>query len=143
VVIRRTGRRGKVVRRDRGKRWIVETETMRLSVLPSEMGAAGPREAQPQSAGVSFTVPEGSEPPALELHLRGMRVEEAMRALEKQIDSALLHGLKEFHVIHGKGEGILRRAIHDMLRSSPVVQDFHFSAPEEGGFGNTLVVLKG
>ena len=34
VIIRRTGRRGRVVRKDKGKRWIVETETLRLSVLP-------------------------------------------------------------------------------------------------------------
>jgi DNA mismatch repair protein MutS2 len=143
VVIRNTGRRGKVLRRDRGKRWIVETETMRLSLLPSEMRAAGPVEAGAPGYTVSFAVAEGVDPPVLELHLRGMRLEEALRALEKQIDSALLHGLKEFSVIHGKGEGILRRAIHEYLKQSPVVQDFHFSAPEEGGFGNTRVVLKG
>ena len=37
VIIARTGRRGRVVRQDKGKRWIVETETLRLSLLPGEL----------------------------------------------------------------------------------------------------------
>ncbi len=70
-------------------------------------------------------------------------MEEALRRLEKQIDGALVHGLRQFSVIHGKGEGILQRAIHEYLKKASVVEDYHFSAPEEGGFGKTLVVLKG
>jgi DNA mismatch repair protein MutS2 len=81
--------------------------------------------------------------PVLELHLRGMRVDEALRAVEKQLDSALIHGLREFSLVHGKGEGVLRTAIHEYLRTLRAVKDFRFSAPEEGGFGKTIVTLSG
>ena len=78
----------------------------------------------------------------MELHIRGMRLEEAMRLVEKQLDSALVHGLRQFAIVHGKGEGILRRAIHDYLRGLPAVEDFRFSPPQEGGYGKTIVTLK-
>ena len=141
VIIRRSGRRGRVVRRDKGRRWIVETETLRLSLLPGEVGPAPAAVAAPALT-VSFTPSEPMDPPVLELHIRGMRLEEAMRLVEKQVDSALVHGLRQFAIIHGKGEGILRRAIHDYLRGLSSVSDFRFSAPEEGGYGKTIVTMK-
>jgi DNA mismatch repair protein MutS2 len=142
VVIARTGRRGKVLRKDRGRRWIVETETMKLSMLPGEFRPAGDAAPAP-SYTVSYAPTGAIDPPVLELNVRGTRLDEAMRLVEKQIDSALIHGLREFGIVHGKGEGILRRAIHDYLRGLNVVQDFRFSAPEEGGYGKTIVTLKG
>jgi DNA mismatch repair protein MutS2 len=143
VIISRTGRRGTVVRKDRGKRWVVETETMRLSLLPGEMRAAGPQAPQSSSVSVSYSPAGPMDLPVLELHLRGMRVDEALRAVEKQLDSALIHGLREFSLVHGKGEGVLRTAIHEYLRTLRAVKDFRFSAPEEGGFGKTIVTLSG
>jgi len=144
VIIARTGRRGTVVRPDKGKRWIVETETMRISVLPGELR---PAPASPPAAAatpsVSFSAAGALEPPTLELHIRGMRLEEAMKLVEKQLDSALYYGIREFAIVHGKGEGVLRTAVHDYLRSMPAVEGFRFSLPEEGGFGRTIVTLKG
>ncbi len=129
------------MRRDKGKRWVVETETLRLSLLPGEMRPADAAEASPLVS-VSYTPASPIDPPVLELHVRGMRLDEAMRLVEKQIDAAVIHGLREFSIVHGKGEGILRTAIHAYLRDSNVVADFRFSAPEEGGFGKTIVTLK-
>jgi DNA mismatch repair protein MutS2 len=140
VIIRRSGRRGRVVRKDKGKRWIVETETLRLSLSPGEMSPAPNVVAS--SVSVSFAPAEPIEAPVMELHIRGMRLEEAMRLVEKQLDSALVHGLRQFAIVHGKGEGILRRAIHDYLRGLSVVEDFRFSPPQEGGYGKTIVTLK-
>lgn len=141
VIIARTGRRGRVVRKDKGTRWVVETETLRLSLLPGEMRPAEDAGPSPLVS-VSYTAAAPMDPPVLELHVRGMRLEEAMRLVEKQVDSALIHGLREFAIVHGKGEGILRTAIHAYLRGLNVVADFRFSAPEEGGFGKTIVTLK-
>jgi len=144
VIIARTGRRGRVLRREKGTRWLVETETMRMSMLPGELKPAPPLPASgPEAPSVSFTGGGSVEPPAMELHIRGMRLEEAMKLVEKQLDSALLHGLREFAIVHGKGEGILRTAVHQYLRSLPAVEGFRFSDPEEGGYGKTIVTLKG
>ena len=141
VLVVRSGRRGRVVRRDKGNRWIVETETMRLSLRASELRPAG--DAPPSAPySVIYQHSGAIEPPVLELHIRGMRVEEALRLVGKQLDSALIHGLREFSIVHGKGEGILRKAIHEYLGDVGAVRDFRFSAPEEGGYGKTIVTLK-
>jgi DNA mismatch repair protein MutS2 len=141
VIVARTGRPGRVLRRDRGKRWLVETETIRLSLLPGELAPAPARPASAPVA-VSFSPTAPLDPPVLELHVRGMRVEEAIRVVEKQVDSALIHGLREFSIVHGKGEGKLRAAVHAYLKGLPAVDSFRFSAPEEGGYGKTIVALK-
>ncbi len=144
VIIARSGRRGRAVRPDKGTRWIVETETLRLSLTSGELRPAPPRgSAESAVPSVSYSSAGPVDPPVLDLHIRGMRLEEAMKLVEKQLDSALLHGLHQFTIVHGKGEGILRTAVHRYLKSIPAVEDFRFSLPEEGGFGRTIVTLKG
>lgn len=142
VLVRRTGRRGRVVRKDRGRRWIVETETVRVSLAPGELGPA-PEDRAGSQVSVSFTPSEAGGLPHVQLDVRGMRLDEALKSLERQIDSALVHGLHEFGVVHGKGEGILQKGIHDYLRDSSAVSDFAFAVPEDGGTGKTRVTLKG
>ena len=142
VIIARTGRRGRLVRKDKGRRWIVETETLRLSLLPGELRPASDAPLASPLVSVSYAPASPIDPPVLELHIRGMRLDEAMRLVEKQIDAALIHGLREFSIVHGKGEGILRTAVHEYLRGLNAVADFRFSGPEEGGFGKTNVTLK-
>jgi DNA mismatch repair protein MutS2 len=75
------------------------------------------------------------------LDLRGLRLEEALNALESQIDRAILDNLQEFSVIHGLGEGILQRGVKKYLRKRPEVQEFFHPRPEEGGYGKTVVKL--
>jgi DNA mismatch repair protein MutS2 len=71
-----------------------------------------------------------------------MHLADAIDTLQRHIDSALVLGLKEISVIHGKGDGILQRGIHDYLESQNIVADYHFSHPDLGGFGRTEVELK-
>jgi DNA mismatch repair protein MutS2 len=142
VLVRSTGRRGRVVRKDRGRRWIVETETVRVSLVPGEMRPAPEAEAGSRVS-VSFTPSEAGGLPQIQLDVRGMRLDEAVRALERQIDRALVHGVREFGIVHGKGEGILQKGIHDYLRDSRAVSDYGFAVPEDGGSGKTRVTLKG
>ena len=76
-----------------------------------------------------------------ELRLLGMHLEDALKALERQIDLCTLQGLHEFSVIHGKGDGILQEGVHRLLSSYGCVQDFYFAPPEDGGTGKTYVRL--
>ena len=141
VLIGEAGRRGRVIRKDRGNTWVVQTGAVRVSLSPREMrSAAGAPPAEPVVA-VSVTRETGEMRPAFELDLRGQRLEEALQALERQIDLALVSGLSEFHVIHGKGEGILQRGIHQYLKAHRHVREYFFATPEEGGFGKTTVRL--
>ena len=81
------------------------------------------------------------ERPVFELRLLGMHTEEAIHALEHQIDLCTLHNFPHFSVIHGKGDGILQQAVRDYLSHSPSVQSFDFAPPEDGGTGKTYVTL--
>ena len=76
-----------------------------------------------------------------ELHLRGMTVEEATGALDKYLDDAVLAGLSTVRIVHGKGTGTLRRAIHELLRSDPRVKGWRLAEPHAGGHGVTVVEL--
>jgi len=72
------------------------------------------------------------------LDLRGLTSDEAVARLEKYLDDAVLAGLSRVVVVHGKGTGALRRAVHEVLRGTPGVR-FSLAAPEEGGEGATVV----
>ena len=82
------------------------------------------------------------ERPVFELRLLGMRADEAVHALERQIDLCVLHNFPHFSVIHGKGDGILMQAVSDYLSHCPVVAEFSKAPAEDGGAGKTYVTLK-
>ena len=79
------------------------------------------------------------ESPGLELHLRGLTVEDALPILEEYLDQAYLSGLPWVRVVHGKGSGILRKVVQETLRSHPLVKSFSRAADNEGGDGATVV----
>lgn len=98
------------------------------------------------SAAFSYSVDLAEENkdarPAFELRLLGLRAEEAIKMLERQLDLCALHNFKTFSVIHGKGEGILQQAVQDYLSNCPAVDSFAFAPPEDGGTGKTYVSLR-
>ncbi len=77
-----------------------------------------------------------------EIHLRGMTAEEAIDALEKYLDRAVLAGLTQVYVVHGKGTGALRRALTEYLQGHPEVASVRLGNWNEGGAGVTIVKLK-
>jgi DNA mismatch repair protein MutS2 len=77
-----------------------------------------------------------------ELDLRGQDSEEALINTDRYLDDAFLAGLKEVTIIHGKGTGILRNAIHQQLRRHPHVESFRLGKYGEGETGVTVVILK-
>lgn len=107
-----------------------------------DSGSGETKNLFPEVQDRSFIQDSSQERPVLELRLLGMRSEEAIKALERQLDLATMQGLHNFSVIHGKGNGVLQQAVHDYLSHYPGVRDFHFARPEEGGTGKTYVVLE-
>lgn len=77
-----------------------------------------------------------------EVDLRGMMVEEALAKTEKYIDDAYLAGLTPVTIIHGKGTGALRSAIHEFLRKNSHVKNYRLGQYGEGESGVTIVELK-
>ncbi|MCB2289072.1 endonuclease MutS2 [Clostridium sp. CS001] len=74
--------------------------------------------------------------------LRGMDAEEAIYTVDKYLDDAYLGGLKEITIIHGKGTGVLRNTITDMLKRHSHVKAYRLGNYGEGGSGVTVAELK-
>ena len=77
-----------------------------------------------------------------EVDVRGKTVDEALMDVDQFIDNAVLLGLKIVTIIHGKGTGALRTAIHQHLRSHRNVRTFRLGVYGEGESGVTIVELK-
>ena len=78
----------------------------------------------------------------LELDIRGHNIEEAMVKVDKYIDEAVIAGLHEVSIIHGKGTGALRKGIQDFLNTHAHVGSFRIGKYGEGETGVTMVTLK-
>lgn len=76
-----------------------------------------------------------------EIDLRGMYGDEALDALDKFLDTAMLTGLNRVDIIHGKGTGALRKKITEYLKSQPSIKSFRLGEWNEGGTGVTVVEL--
>jgi len=139
VKIKSTGKTGTVIRRGKRGAWVIETGSVKIEMKAQNLTPVTALKKESPRYDTAGITP--SSEAVFQLDLRGYRLEEALEVLEKQIDSCLISGMYEFSVIHGFGEGVLQNGVHRFLRSSPVVADFHFAHPDQGGFGKTHVSL--
>ncbi len=87
-------------------------------------------------------VTSGSKTVKTEVDLRGMVLEEALLETDMFLDRAAMSSLSTVSIIHGKGTGVLRSGIHNMLRKHPHVKSFRLGRYGEGENGVTVVELK-
>ncbi len=76
-----------------------------------------------------------------ELNVVGYRVQDALPEVDKFIDTALVHRLKEVTIIHGVGSGRLRQAIREFLKRHEGIESFSDGDLRRGGHGVTVVRL--
>ncbi len=77
-----------------------------------------------------------------ELNIRGLLVKEALDLTDKYLDDAYLAGIPTVRILHGKGTGALRKAVHDELRENPRVTKYQLAPFSQGGEGVTVVTFK-
>ncbi len=90
----------------------------------------------------SVKLQRGSRAASPELDIRGMMAYEAEDVVEMYIQNASMAGLNTVSIIHGKGTGALRDAVHRLLRSNKLVDSFRIGLYGEGDSGVTVVTLK-
>jgi DNA mismatch repair protein MutS2 len=78
----------------------------------------------------------------LSLDLRGKRAAEALETMRSYLDDAILLSIKEVSILHGKGDGILRKVIREYLQSVEEVEHFGDEHVDRGGQGITVVKLR-
>lgn len=76
------------------------------------------------------------------IDIRGRKPEEIEFEIIKYIDDAYLSGLKNIEIIHGKGKGVLRETVHQLLKVHEMVSSFALTSVEQGGAGATNIKLK-
>ncbi len=79
---------------------------------------------------------------ATEVDLRGMASDEAIMELDKYIDNAVLSGVPSITIIHGKGTGVLRRAVGEHLKRHKNIRAYRLGVFGEGEDGVTIAELK-
>lgn len=79
---------------------------------------------------------------SMELDIRGMMSDEGVMEVDRFIDNCLLGGIETITIIHGKGTGALRAAVHQFLKTHKNVKSYRLGAYGEGEAGVTVAVLK-
>ena len=129
-------REGTILEKEGKNRYLVAIGSMRMSLKDSDLYL--PKNKGPEVR-VSYTA--SSKRAKQEIDVRGFTLEEALEAVEQNIEAALLNNLTTFGIIHGYGDGILSQGIGKLLGNHRSVVDYRFALPEDGGMGKTYVFL--
>lgn len=111
-------------------------------IVPLEKPVSAPTKPKGRSRAIGRMRLEKAQTLRREIHLRQMRAAEAQEALDKFLDDALVAGVDEIRIVHGKGDGILRKLTRDLLRRHSQVVGFADAEDSEGGYGATVARLK-
>jgi len=141
VLVRSVNQRGRVLSgaNEQGEAE-VQVGILRLSVPVSDLARVAESlvtisRAQPDEVHVA------RGPVPKELQLRGLRVEAALYELERYLDRAAVAQHHEVRIVHGKGTGAIRAAVHERLKDHPLVRSFRLAEAGEGDSGATIVEL--
>jgi DNA mismatch repair protein MutS2 len=117
---------------------------IRLSTEARDLETPRPvvRDDRRREASVQMRRPRPSQVP-LQLDLRGLTVNEALRHVEDYLDELLRADIRNARILHGKGTGALRDAVRSYLSSCSFVSRFGYAAPNLGGDGVTEIELAG
>ena len=121
-------------------------DTVRLRTSPDKLRkvsrAEGRKAIRKWQSGLADELSEKAEHFDLTLDVRGKRAEETLDIVAKYLDEAKLLSIKEVSILHGKGNGILRKLIREYLSRDKDVAHFADASLETGGAGITRVELR-
>ncbi len=117
----------------------VQVGLLRLSVPVADLGRV--REPLLTITRVPDTVRLARGPVPNELHLRGLRVDAALYELDRYLDQASVARHERVRIVHGKGTGAVKNAVHERLREHRLVKSFRLGEHGEGDGGVTVVEL--
>ncbi len=130
--------RGVVESVNKGKA-IIQMGMLRMTVAVRDLRKVDSPLQQPVSGKVMTDTENNPATFSHKIDIRGMRLDDALRLLEKFLDEALLSSATSLEIIHGKGTGVLRKAVRRKLKEYRVNMDVWHPEPQQGGDGVTLV----
>jgi DNA mismatch repair protein MutS2 len=114
----------------------------RIPLLNLRLAEGGAKKHKPRRGGTRNVPSRAQAPVATEVDVRGQDSEEAVMNVDSAIDAAVLSGIPQLTIIHGKGTGVLRKVIQQHLRRHPSVRSFRLGVFGEGESGVTIVEMK-
>lgn len=143
VVILSLNQKGSVVTApDENGDVTVQVGIMKINVNIENLRLDKEEKEQARKTGTGKIVKSKAESIQTSIDLRGQVLEEALLNTDKYLDDAYIAGLHEVTIIHGKGTGVLRDGIKQLLRGHRHVKSFREGDYGEGGAGVTIVELK-
>jgi DNA mismatch repair protein MutS2 len=147
VRLKSLGREGKVVRKLEGDALEVQVGPMKMRVSADDVAevvatAANNPVAAARSKGINVRLRDDDAVIPTEINLIGQSSDEALDEVQKFVDRAFLAGMAHIRIVHGSGQGILRRAIREYLKHHPQVVQVSEPPQNQGGSGATEVELK-
>ncbi len=140
AVWKKQNMRAQILEKPNGGKVHIQVGNMRLRVPVEELKGASKKTKRTNGA-VNVST---SDKVLSHVDLRGKRVEEALIAVEQYLSDAMLSGWENVRLIHGRGTGALRKAILEMLKKHPDVEQYKLADTEtgQGDAGVTEVKLK-
>ena len=127
-------RRG-IILKDLGKgRYQVALDNIKMTLSKKDLKLAQKEEVKFSS---SYRI--SAVKPEITMDVRGLTLKETLEKLDVQLEGCLVYNLSSFSIIHGYGDGILSKGIHEYLKKQKDVKDYRFATPEDCGMGKTYV----
>ena len=131
----------------KGKLAIIFIGDLKATVHFSELSSASSKELKqktderkPKSGGVDLI--QKHQVFTMQLDVRGKRTEEAIAFTERWINDAFILGVEEARILHGKGDGILRKMLRDYLKQYKQIVSMKDEHVESGGAGITVLTMQ-
>ena len=120
---------------------MVEVDGKRLRV-PIEWLGKAPQKKEAALKSTTVVNVSGRQGSSYSLDLRGYRADAAIEELGRFIDQAVLNNLSLMQIIHGRGTGVIKNIVHEVLEKHPAVKDKRLGGLDDGGAGITFVDLR-
>jgi DNA mismatch repair protein MutS2 len=140
VLIKNTATSGKIIQIDREKnKALIESGSIKMQIDLKDLILEKPgKQEKPASHYHNFKIPETQ----YRLDIRGRKPEETDFEIVKFIDDSYVTGQERIEILHGKGTGVLKKTVKEILDKHDKVKNYYFAPIEFGGEGITIVELK-
>ena len=131
----------------KGKKAKVDFDTMQMFIELNRLEKVSKtqerklKKAGVKSSNIAQDISEKSADFNPNIDVRGQRVDEALIQIQRFLDDAILLGVHQIHILHGKGTGALRQVIREYLQANPDVNRYYDEHIERGGHGITVVEM--
>lgn len=127
---------------DKNDEVIVQAGIMKINVHITNLKVIDEQKAQIKRTGAGEIGISKARNISTEINLLGLNLDDALENVDKYLDDAVISGLSEISIIHGKGTGVLRSGIHQYLKTNKRVKSYRLGKYGEGESGVTIVELK-